>query len=205
MFEKIHKTQSQLENKVTQLKKSQEQTKQAQSQLVHSAKMASLGQLVAGVAHELNNPIGFIYSNMQHLKEYSEKLIHLVKLKTDQKNKKLFEEKKSEIDFDYIVKDLPKLIQACEEGSKRTRNIVLGLRQFSGSKTESLQQADIHEGINNTLNLLKGELLNKIKVIKKYDSLPKINCKPNQLNQVFMNILSNAIQAIKIPLKKQEL
>ena len=156
--------------------------------------MASLGQLVAGIAHELNNPISFIYSNMTHLKDYSEKLIGIVK-KADRKID--LTKEKEDAEFDYITKDLPKLIHSCQEGARRTRDIVVGLRNFSRLEEAKVKEVDIHSGIDDTLALLEGEFQSRVKIEKKYDKdMPKILCYPSQLNQVFMNVLSNAAHAI---------
>ena len=192
---RIHESQSSLQGKVSELEKANNEIRDTQAKLVHTAKMASLGQLVAGVAHELNNPIGFIFSNMVHLRDYSERLINLVKV-AENSPKKLAA-KKEEAEFDYIVDDMPKLIKSCEDGARRTRDIVLGLRNFSRLGEAKQKEVDIHEGIENTLKLLSGELKSRIKVIKKFGKLPKVKCFPSQLNQVFMNILTNGAQAIE--------
>ncbi|MBK9293857.1 MAG: HAMP domain-containing histidine kinase [Oligoflexia bacterium] len=166
-----------------------------QATLIHSAKMASLGQLVAGVAHELNNPIGFIYSNIAHLKEYVEKLQRV--WEAAQKDPSKIEQVKKEIDYDYIIEDLPKLISSCEDGARRTRDIVLGLRNFSRLDEAQLKLVDIKEGLKNTLNLLASELKNRIVIHEDYRHIKEVKCYASQLNQVFMNIISNAAQAIK--------
>lgn len=188
-------SQKALRDKIQELEKANNEIRDTQAKLVHTAKMASLGQLVAGVAHELNNPIGFIYSNMTHLRDYSQKLIHLIDVA--EKHPENLGKEKTKADLDYIEKDLPKLISSCEDGARRTRDIVLGLRNFSRLDEAQVKSVDIHEGLENTLQLLTGELKNRIKVIKKFDHLPKVNCYPSQLNQVFMNVLSNAAQAIE--------
>jgi two-component system NtrC family sensor kinase len=160
---------------------------------VHAAKMASLGQLVAGIAHELNNPISFIYSNMVHLRDYGKKLIGLVDVAG---RKGDLEKAKQDVEFEYIKEDLPRLIDSCEEGAKRTRDIVIGLRNFSRLEEAKIKEVDIHEGIDNTLKLIEGEYRSRIEIKKNYGQLPKVMCYPSQLNQVFMNILTNAMQAI---------
>src|SRR5690606_14605963 len=121
--------QKNLKVKIQELEKANNEIRDTQAKLVHTAKMASLGQLVAGIAHELNNPIGFIYSNMSHLRDYSQKLLHLIQV-AEKEPAKLGDEKEK-ADLDYITKDLPKLIASCEDGARRTRDIVLGLRNFS--------------------------------------------------------------------------
>lgn len=195
MSHRVFTAQKALKEKIKELESANAQIREAQTKLVHTAKMASLGQLVAGVAHELNNPIGFIYSNMSHLRDYSQKLIKLVEA-AEAKATDLKKEK-SEVEYDYILKDLPKLITSCEEGARRTRDIVLGLRNFSRLEEAQLKDVDLHEGLDNTLSLLSGEMKNRIEVTKQYGRLPKVHCYASQLNQVFMNILSNAVQAIE--------
>jgi len=195
MSSRTFDSQKALKGKIQELESANSQIREAQTQLVHAAKMASLGQLVAGVAHELNNPIGFIYSNMAHLREYTQKLMHLVSVAEHEPEKLDKEVKRA--DLDYISKDLPKLISSCEDGARRTRDIVLGLRNFSRLEEAQMKRVNIHEGIDNTLQLLAGELKNRITVTKNFATLPRINCFPSQLNQVFMNVLSNAAQAIE--------
>lgn len=194
MSKKISHVQSELTKKVRELEHTNKDLQDAQSQLVQSAKMSSLGQVVAGVAHELNNPIGFIYSNMNHLREYSEKLIQLVEdiEKDPSQSKKL----KKSADFDYISKDLPQLITSAEDGAKRVRDIVLNLRSFSRSDEKARKEFSLEEGLDSTLNILISDIKNRIKIHKNYGGIPLIFGYPGQINQVFMNILTNAIQAI---------
>jgi two-component system NtrC family sensor kinase len=195
MFKKIWQARADLKKKVFELQSINKELKETQTRLVHSAKMVSLGQLVAGVAHELNNPIGFIFSNMTHLRDYSQRLIQLVKIaetKPDELRKA-----KEELEFDYIVQDMPKLITSCEDGAKRTKDIVLGLRNFSRLEEAKLNEIDIHKSLDTTLDLLQGEIKGRIQVYKNYDPVPKIYGYASQINQVLMNILSNAVHAIE--------
>lgn len=194
MSRKVIQARADLKKKISELEAANQELKETQSRLVHSSKMVSLGQLVAGVAHELNNPIGFIYSNMGHLRDYSTKLIQLAE--AAEKEPELLPELKKNFDIDYIKEDLPKLISSCEDGARRTRDIVLGLRNFSRLEESKLKEVDIHESIDNTLNLLAGEIKNRVQVVKSYAKLPLVTCYASQINQVFMNILSNAVQAI---------
>jgi two-component system NtrC family sensor kinase len=157
--------------------------------------MVSLGQLVAGIAHELNNPIGFIYSNMTHLREYGEKLEKVAT--AAEKGPLELAKAKQENDYDYIIEDMPRLIASCEDGAKRVRDIVVGLRNFSRLDEGKIKEIDINESIENTLSLLQGELKNRIHVNRIFGTLPKYKCYASQLNQVFMNILSNGAQAIQ--------
>ncbi len=195
LFKKIFNSQKKLKTNIETLEDVNNEIKDTQTKLVHNEKMASLGQLVAGVAHELNNPIGFIYSNMGHLREYANQLINIIE-KSEQDPEKI-KQLKEDGDYEFILEDLPKLIQSCEDGAKRTRDIVLGLRNFSRIEEAKLKEVDVTEGIDRTLDLLKGELKSKINVTKKYAKSPNILCYPSQLNQVFMNIISNAIHAIE--------
>lgn len=195
MAGRTFESQRALRDKIRELETANVEIRETQAKLVHAAKMASLGQLVAGVAHELNNPIGFVSSNLKVLREYCEKLVDLVKVADTQpadldKQKRLF-------DFDYIVQDLPKLIGSCEDGARRTRDIVVGLRNFSRLDEAQFKEVDLHEGLESTLQLLTGELKNRIKVNRQFGALPKVTCYASQINQVFMNILSNAAQAIE--------
>lgn len=195
MSKKIWQARSDLRKKIAELEGANKELKDTQTKLVHSAKMVSLGQLVAGVAHELNNPIGFIYSNMAHLKDYSDRLINLAN--AAEKNPTSLPALKEEYEFDYIVKDMPKLIASCQDGARRTRDIVLGLRNFSRLEEAKLQEIDVHQSLDTTLNLLQGEIKNRIEVHRQYEPIPLVHCYASQINQVFMNILSNAVQAIE--------
>ncbi|MBC85837.1 MAG: two-component sensor histidine kinase, partial [Bdellovibrionaceae bacterium] len=188
-------SQQQLKSKVNELESANVTIKKTQSQLIHSAKMASLGQLVAGVAHELNNPISFISSNMLPLREYFQSLLLLIK--TAEKNPDKLEKVKQDIDFEFIKKDLPKVIESCEEGAKRTHTIVLGLRSFSRLGEAELKAVHLADNINSTLQILAPQLKGRIEVVKDFEPVPQVTCYPSQLNQVFMNIISNAAQSVQ--------
>jgi len=192
-----------LELKLEELHRANTEIKNAQSQLVQSAKMVSLGQIVAGVAHELNNPIGFIHSNMHHLSEYVEKIKELVTNyrqvraqlgQVDQARLKQLEER---LDVDFLLKDLDELTRSCVDGAKRTKDIVLGLRTFSRMEESTYQKCDIHEGLRNTLKLLASEFKDRVTLHEEYGDLPEIECNLSQMNQVFMNLLTNAVHAIE--------
>lgn len=197
MSRRISQARTDLKKKIFELEGANQELKDTQAKLVHSAKMISLGQLVAGVAHELNNPIGFISSNMSHLRDYSEKLIKLIDVA--EKNPTALSEMKQELEYDYIVEDMPKLIASCEDGARRTKDIVLGLRNFSRLEEAKLKEIDIHESLDTTLNLLAGEIKNRVQIHKQYEPIPHVSCYASQINQVLMNILSNALQAIEGP------
>jgi len=174
---------NELEDKNRNLEELYNELKETQSQLIQSEKMSSLGQLVAGVAHELNNPIGYLYANMKELQKY----IDLLKQKKD-----------GEIaaSTDYIKEDIDQLIMESVEGSERVKTIVENLRKFSRLDEAEFKFADIHEGLNSTIMLIDKELGNNIVLHKNFTDMPHINCMPGHLNQVFLNMLLNAIQAI---------
>ncbi len=187
-----------------QLEQTLQKLQKTQAHLVQSEKMSSLGQLVAGVAHEINNPTSFIYGNIQPAMEYAQDLIHLVQLYQRHYPKPVSEitEQLELTEPDFIAKDFPKLLVSMQEGAKRINQIVLSLRNFSRLDEMGFKKADIHEGIDNTLFILQHRLKQQchrreIQIIKKYGQLPTVECCPGQLNQVFMNILGNAIDAIE--------
>jgi len=194
MSQKVLSARRDLENKVKELEVINRELQVTQAQLVHTSKMVGLGQLVAGIAHELNNPIGFIYSNMSHLKDYSERLVKLVEVAEASPDK--LAQKKAELEFEYILEDMPKLIRSCEDGARRTRDIVVGLRNFSRLDEAKVKDTDIEGTIRNTLDLLAGEFRNRVDVHLDFESVKPIKCIASEINQVFMNILSNASHAI---------
>jgi len=178
--------------------------KQTQSQLVESEKMASLGQLTAGIAHEINNPINFVTSNINPLKRDIEMMMEALTVIEDmgasdlpkaEKQKKI-QEYKEELDFDYLTMEIKHLIKGINEGANRTAEIVKGLKIFSRLDEDDLKKADMNEGVESTMVIANNLLNNKIKVIKQYGELPLIECYAGKLNQVFLNIISNAIYAV---------
>lgn len=192
-----------LELKLEELHRANQEIKNTQGTLVQSAKMISLGQLVAGVAHELNNPIAFIYSNMLHLNDYLAKIKELVEAFRRLQDRLPAEDRKSllelerTLDLDFILKDMEDLTRSCVEGATRTRDIVLGLRTFSRAEESSFRPADLHEGIRSTLKLLSTELKGRVTVHEVFAEVPQVECNLSQMNQVFMNLLSNAGHAIE--------
>ena len=173
--------------------------KHTQTQLIQTEKMSSLGQMVGGVAHEINNPINFIYGNLEHANQYIIDLVNLVRLYQQEypQPTAIITEEIEAIELDFIAEDLLKMLESMKIGSDRIRQIVLSLRNFSRLDEAQMKLVDIHEGIDNTLLILNSRLKDKIEVIKNYGKLPEIECYPAQLNQVFMNILVNAIDALE--------
>ena len=195
MSHRIHLARRELQAKITELEQANREIRDTQARLVHTAKMASLGQLVAGVAHELNNPIGFVYSNMSTLRDYVEKLHRVIEAASSSKAD--FDRAKKEIDYEFIEQDLPKLISSSEEGARRMRDIVVKLRNFSRLDEAKLKRVDLKEGIETTLSLLQGETKNRVRLHTDFQPVPEVLCYASQMNQVFMNIISNAAQAIE--------
>lgn len=175
-----------------------------QTQLIQSEKMSSLGQLVAGIAHEINNPVSFIYGNLHPAKQYIEDLVGLIQL-YQQHNSKLvpeIEQRAKAIDVNFILEDLPKLLNSMEVGAERIREIVLSLRKFSRLDESEMKAVNIHDGIDSTLMILEHRLKAAshrpaIELIKEYGDLPLVECYAGQLNQVFMNIIANSIDALE--------
>ena len=176
-----------------------EQLKQAQSQLVQSEKMSSLGQLVAGIAHELNNPISAIYTNIPILEEYFEELSKIIESVKTMPGIDLtqFEEVLASIEYDFISEDIDELLNGQRDSSERIRDIVLSLRNFSRLDEGELKSVNIHEGIDSTVNILRHEIKNRITIHRDYQLSKNVECFPGEINQIFMNILSNACQAIE--------
>ncbi|OGI04516.1 MAG: hypothetical protein A2Y25_06170 [Candidatus Melainabacteria bacterium GWF2_37_15] len=194
--QKVKERTVQLSSKNEELNKAYSELKDAQALLVHNEKMRSLGELVAGVAHELNNPINFIYGNMTHLKEYSENLIEII---TKYENNNKIDEInnfKEEVEYDFIKDDIRELIKSCIEGAERSKNIVLELKNFSRLDQGVIKEIKVNESIDSTLSILMNKYKNKVNIHKEYSDLPMLNCYAGQINQVFMNIIDNAAQAI---------
>ena len=187
-----------VEERTQELQATLQDLKQTQTQLIQTEKMSGLGQMVAGVAHEINNPVNFIYGNLTHLNEYTQEILELLNLYQKEYPNKTheIEELTEEIDLEFIQKDLVKVISSMKLGTDRIKEIVLSLRNFSRLDEADMKKSDIHEGLDNTLLILNHRLNLGVEIIKEYGSIPLVDCYPAQLNQVFMNILSNAIDAL---------
>ncbi len=202
--EEILSTNEALERQKHELQFTLENLKMTQDQLIQSEKMASVGLLTAGIAHELNNPINFISGNVKPLKRDVDEIFSILnKYETIIHEKKLeksftdIESLKEELDYSFLTKEIRDLLKGIGEGAHRSGEIVKGLRSFSRIDEEKFKVADIHDGIDSTLILLYNKTKNRIIIHKEYGDLPEIECLPSKLNQVFMNVLTNSIQAIK--------
>jgi PAS domain S-box-containing protein len=192
------------QEKATQLQQTLRELQRTQAQLIQSEKMSSLGQLVAGVAHEINNPVNFIYGNLIHAQSYFQDLLGLVELyrAAYPKPVRMIQEQIEAIDLDFLITDLSQLQESMKIGAERIREIVRSLRTFSRLDESESKEVDIHSGLESTLMILQNRLKGKpgyppIPVIKEYGDLPLVECYPGQLNQVFMNLLTNAIDAVE--------
>jgi two-component system NtrC family sensor kinase len=197
-----------LEQKNRELGKAYAELKSAQSQILQQEKMASIGQLAAGVAHEINNPMGFIISNINSLNKYTVKVMDYLKTQADVIDKsangrcdpealnKLLEKKRS-LKIDYISEDIVNLIRESLDGADRVKKIVQDLKNFSRIDETEYKMADINAGIDSTINIIWNELKYKASLVKEFGDIPPTKCNPGQLNQVFMNLLMNAVQAIE--------
>ncbi|MDX2243743.1 MAG: ATP-binding protein [Leptolyngbyaceae cyanobacterium bins.302] len=212
---RISKTQSDLyhqaqmaaetaEQKASELKQTLHELHHTQTQLVQTEKMSSLGQLVAGVANEINNPVNFIYGNLSHVNEYSQDLLHIIRLYQQYypNPDRSLQAEVEDIDLDFLMADMPKMLESMKVGADRIRQIVLSLRNFSRIDESEMKAVDIHEGIDSTLLILQNRTKANgdfpgVEIVQHYDKLPLVECYAGQLNQVFMNILSNAIDALE--------
>ncbi|MEW6499848.1 MAG: HAMP domain-containing protein, partial [Cyanobacteriota bacterium] len=205
-FNELAQTNAELENRVqartAELSQTLTDLRHTQIQLIQTEKMSSLGQLVAGVAHEINNPVNFIHGNLIHTEEYAQNLLNLVNLYQQEypNSTANIEDEIEEIDLDFLRQDFPKLLTSMRVGAERIREIVKSLRNFSRLDEAEFKEVDIHEGLDSTLLILLNRLKPTsdhpgIQVMKDYSQMPLVECYPGQLNQVFMNVLSNAIDA----------
>ncbi len=207
-FEELEKANIELEDRVcdrtAELQEALENLHRTQAHMVQSEKMSALGQMVAGIAHEINNPVNFIHGNLTHINQYSEDLLRLMRLYREYfpDPPTVIQDTIEEIDLEFMEEDLIKVLGSMKMGTDRIRDIVLSLRNFSRLDQAEFKAVDIHEGIDSTLVILQNRLKGlddspEIEVVKNYGNLPMVECYAGQLNQVFMNILTNAIDALE--------
>jgi len=188
----------------SELTKLNAKLKQAQDQLMRSEKLASIGQLAAGVAHEINNPVGYVFSNFGTLEKYLADLFRVLAAYEKAEGQLAgtaaggeLAALRAEIELDYLKEDVPALMNESREGIRRVRKIVQDLKDFSHVDTkQDWEWVDLHQGIDSTLNIVNNEIKYKADVVKHYGELPEVQCLPSELNQVFMNLLVNAAHAI---------
>ncbi|MBD2729817.1 PAS domain S-box protein [Nostoc sp. FACHB-892] len=199
------KLEIRVEERTTALQETLNELQLTQTKLIQAEKMSSLGQMVAGIAHEINNPVSFIYGNLYHAHKYTQDLLKLVQVyqQVFPNTPPEIQEQVEEIDLDFLFQDITRLFESMTVGTERIQEIVKSLRNFSRLDEAQLKQVNIHEGIDSTLMILKHRLQARdeypeIKVIKKYSRLPNVTCYPGELNQVFMNILVNALDALEV-------
>ncbi|MBD1825279.1 PAS domain-containing protein [Cyanobacteria bacterium FACHB-DQ100] len=209
--EALRRSEAQLRQQAIDLENTLQDLKRTQTQLIHSEKMSSLGQLVAGIAHEINNPISFIYGNLCHANDYFADifdLIHLYQKHYPQPHPEV-EEQIAAIDLEFISSDLDKLLNSMQTGAERIQDIVLSLRTFSRLDEAALKRVNIHDGIESTLTILQSRLNQdyqgyKLKVTRNYAELPRIECFAGSLNQVFLQIITNAIDALEVAIQNPQ-
>jgi two-component system, NtrC family, sensor kinase len=208
LFEQLQSTEDQVREKSQQLETTLEELKYTQKQLLQNQKMANLGQLVADMANEINNPVSFIYGNLHPASQYAEDLIRIVELYQHYypTPTPVIALHLQHLDLGFVKTDFLKLLWSMRAGSERVKEIVFALRNFSISDEGQMKKADLHEGFDNVLRILQHRLKEKpdrpkIEVIKTFGELPLIECYPGELNQVFMNILTNAIDALEERMK----
>lgn len=208
---RLKKQAEQLEAETRHVKSLLQELQLTQAQLIHTEKMSGLGQLLAGIAHEINNPVGFIYGNIDYASCYIQDLMRLVELYSVHYPKPIpqIEAEMEAIDFHFMMTDMPKLLASMKVGATRLRQIVLSLQNFLRTEQTEMKPLDLHEGLDSTLLLLQHRLKEtsehpEITVVKEYGHLPLVECYAGQLNQVFMNLLTNAIDVLEASAENQE-
>ncbi len=199
----VRRVQAELQQNFERMKETNARLEEAQNQLLQSEKMASIGQLAAGVAHEINNPIGFVSSNLGTLRRYVEGMFGLLDQyeRVDRNQlpadlKRAIEGQRSELDMEFLKEDLPELLDESDDGLTRVKKIVQDLKDFSRVDQSDWQDADLNAGLDSTLNVVMNEVKYKAEIVKHYSPLPTVRCRAAQLNQVFMNLIVNAAHAI---------
>lgn len=202
--ETLRRSEARLRDKTQQLEETLQDLTETQAQLVQTEKMSSLGQLLAGVAHEINNPINFIAGNLGHVQQYTEDLLGFVNLclRHNPSSNAEIQAEADAIDLEFLMEDMPKILNSMKIGTDRIQKIVLSLRNFSRTDSSDIEAVNLHDGIDNTLLILQHRIKatsNRpaIRIVKQYGDLPLVECFIGQLNQVFMNILANSIDALE--------
>jgi signal transduction histidine kinase len=199
--QKVAQLTQQLTDQDQQLQDSLQELHRLQQHLLQMEKMSMLGQMVSGISHEINNPINFIYGNLPYVEEHVDDLFRV--LETYQEgypdNAEAVEEILEEVELDYVLEDLPRIMGSLKVGAERIRDLVLTLRNFYRLDEPDMKVADIQEGLESTLVLLNNRYKQNIEVVCEFGKIPKIECYINQLNQVFMNLINNAIDALEEP------
>lgn len=200
----LRQSEAKLQEQTKKLAQALQEVRSYQSKLIQTEKMSSLGQMVAGVAHEINNPINFIYGNIAYANQYIQDIMRLIEIyqKYDKKNIPEIQQTIQDIDLNFVRNDLPKLINSMKVGADRIRDLVVSLRSFSRLDEAEMKSVNIHEGLDSTLLILQNQIKatpshSEIQIVKKYGNLPLVECYPGQLNQVFMNLIGNAIDALE--------
>jgi two-component system NtrC family sensor kinase len=201
-----------VKERTAELETALDDLKRTEVELVNREKMSSLGLLTAGIAHEINNPINFVSASVSPLKRDINDIVSILHKYDKKMNGNLtpekikeIEEYKEELDTPYLIEEIQQLLNGIEEGAVRTANIVRGLQKFSRSDEHFIKSSDLIDGIENTLTLLNPQLKDTITVVKNFEPIPYLDCSPGKLNQVFLNILSNAIHAVNNNGKKEKI
>jgi two-component system NtrC family sensor kinase len=198
LVNKLKKISEELDEKTQELDENLLEMAKIQGHLLQSEKMAILGQMLSGISHEINNPVNFIHGNVPYVEEYLMDLVKVLQVYQENcppTNPKI-KEVLAEVDIDYILKDLPEILSSIQLGTDRIRDLVINLKKFYRLDELTMRPANLHEALDTTLILLQNRYKKKIDIIKNYQPIPLVECHINQINQVFMNIINNAIDAL---------